>query len=132
MEFPSADAQILRSMQALEQHAEIRSYEPGDVIFSVGEQGDCMFGVLKGAVRLAWADGGVTEALGPGRVFGEGALVQASHTRHGTATAVESARLLVLNRETFLFALQTLPLFAVELLASLEGRMEDLRRQMGR
>ena len=130
MEFPSADAQILRSMQALEQHAEIRSYEPGDVIFSVGDLGDCMFGVLQGAVRLAWADGGVSEALGPGRVFGEGALVQASHTRHGTATAVEPTRLLVLNRETFLFALQTLPLFAVELLASLEGRMEDLRRQV--
>lgn len=132
MEFPSADAQILHSMQALEQHATIRSYDNGAVIFSVGELGDCMFGVLEGEVRLDWAEGHVAESLGPGRVFGEGALVQSTHTRHGTATAVAATRLLVLNRETFLFALQTLPVFAVELLASLEARMEDLRRQMDR
>lgn len=125
---PSADEQILRSMQVLEPHADIQLVEPGAVIFRAGDQGDCLFGVLEGQVRLSWADQGPAEVLGPGRCFGEGALVQRGHTRHGTATALQPTRLLVMNREMFLFAMEALPMFGVELMASLERRLQDLRR----
>jgi len=124
---PSADEQILRSMLVLEPHADMRLVAPGDVIFRAGEQGDCLFGVLEGQVRLSWADEGQEELLGPGRCFGEGALVQHGHTRHGTATAVQPTRLLVMNREMFLFAMEALPMFGLELMASLERRLQDLR-----
>jgi CRP-like cAMP-binding protein len=33
----------------------------------------------------------------------------------------------VINRQTFLFALETLPMFALELLASLENRLQTVR-----
>jgi CRP/FNR family cyclic AMP-dependent transcriptional regulator len=128
MDAPSADALILRSMQLLAHHGTTRSVEPGEVIFAAGDPGDTFFGVLEGAVELSWGDGAEAELLGPGRCFGEGALVQPSHTRHGTARALEATRLLVMDRETFLFALESLPMFALELLASLEVRLQDLRR----
>lgn len=127
MAIPSADEQILHSMRVLEPHADVQLVEPGEVIFQAGEQGDCLFGVLEGQVRLSWADQGQAELLGPGRCFGEGALVQKAHTRHGTATALQATRLLVMNREMFLFAMEALPMFGVELMASLERRLQDLR-----
>jgi CRP/FNR family cyclic AMP-dependent transcriptional regulator len=127
MASPSADEQILRSMLVLEPHADVRTVAPGELIFRAGDQGDCLFGVLEGRVRLSWADDGQEELLGPGRCFGEGALVQQGHTRHGTATALEPTRLLVMNREMFLFAMEALPMFGVELMASLERRLQDLR-----
>jgi CRP/FNR family transcriptional regulator, cyclic AMP receptor protein len=127
MVVPTADALILRSMQSLADHGSVRELNPGEVVFAAGEPGDCFFGVLDGGVRLAWGDGSRSEQLRPGQCFGEGALVQRSHTRHGTAMAIEPTRLLVINRETFLFAMETLPMFSLELLASLEGRMQAIR-----
>jgi CRP/FNR family transcriptional regulator, cyclic AMP receptor protein len=124
---PTADALILRSMQSLAHHGSVRELNPGEVVFAAGEPGDCFFGVLEGEVRLAWGDGSRCELLRSGQCFGEGALVQRSHTRHGTAVAIEPTRLLVINRETFLFAMETLPMFSLELLASLEGRMQAVR-----
>lgn len=132
MATPSADEQILRSMQVLEPHADVQEVGPGEVIFQAGEQGDCLFGVLDGQVRLNWANEGQEDLLGPGRCFGEGALVQHGHTRHGTAIAQTPTRLLVMNREMFLFAMEALPMFAVELMASLERRLQDLRHTRAR
>jgi CRP-like cAMP-binding protein len=80
---PTADALILRSMQSLADHGQVRELNPGDVVFAAGEPGDCFFGVLDGQVRLAWGDGSHGELLQAGQCFGEGALVQHSHTRHG-------------------------------------------------
>ena len=50
------------------------------------------------------------------------------HRRHATARALEVSEVLEMNREEFLFAVQESPMFAVELLASLEQR---LRRSQG-
>ncbi|MCP9805340.1 Crp/Fnr family transcriptional regulator [Cyanobium sp. T1B-Tous] len=127
MATPSVDEQILRSMQLLEPEAPIRMVEPGEVIFQAGEHGECLFGVLEGQVSLNWSGKG-QELLGAGRCFGEGALVQSGHTRHGTATALQPTRLLVMNREAFLFAMEALPMFSLELIASLERRLKDLRQ----
>lgn len=131
MVVPSADALILRSMESLASHLDLREVAAGEVIFAAGDPGDCCFGLLAGQVRLSWGDSSPSrvELLGPGRCFGEGALVQANHTRHGTAVALEPTRLLVMNQQAFLFALESLPMFALEVLASLEGRLQDLRQR---
>ncbi len=78
-------------------------------------------------MALSWAECDGYERLDPGRCFGVGALVQQKHTRHGTAVAMEPTKLLVMDREVFLFALEALPMFSIELLASLESRLWDLR-----
>lgn len=54
-------------------------------------------------------------------------MVQQGHTHQGTAIAMEPTKLIVINQELFLFAEEALPMFAVELLASLESRLRDLR-----
>ena len=66
-------------------------------------------------------------ALEAGEVFGAGALVTQDHRRYGNARALTPCRLLVMNREKFLFAVQESPMFAIELLASIDQRLRDLK-----
>lgn len=73
-------------------------------------------------MRFSWPDGG-KELFQPGQVFGVGALVEHDHRRHGTARALQDSELIEMNREEFLFALQETPMFALQLLASLEERL---------
>ena len=89
-----------------------------------------MFGLLEGRVRLAWTtEEGLEgyELISAGDVFGEGALVTPDHRRLGTATAETPCRLIEMNREKFLFAVQESPMFAIELLASVDERLRDLK-----
>jgi CRP-like cAMP-binding protein len=114
-------------MQALSHNGSLLEVEPGAVIFRAGEPGDCLYGVLEGQVRLTWGDGSEAELLGPGRCFGQGALVQPDHRRFGTATATEPTRLVMLKRQGVLFALEQLPMFGLQLLESTERRLQALK-----
>ena len=49
------------------------------------------------------------------------------HKRLGTATASEECRLIEMNREKFLFAMQEAPMFAIQLLASVDERLRDIK-----
>ena len=60
-------------------------------------------------------------------MFGAGALVMEDHRRLGTAQAETTCRLIEMNREKFLFAVQEAPMFAIELLASVDERLRDLK-----
>jgi CRP-like cAMP-binding protein len=107
--------------------------QPGDVIFRAGDPGDTLFGIVEGAVKLFWGEGERYEMLGPGSTFGVGALVDPRHRRHGTAIAVKETMLLAMNRMQFLFAMQELPMFALEMLHDLEERLWRLKtRGVGR
>ena len=117
-------------MRALAAKGESHTFNAGDVIFSAGDGGSSMFGVLEGSVRLNWlTDKGLEgyEVIGAGHVFGAGALVTPDHRRLGTAVAETSCRLIEMNREKFLFAVQEAPMFAIELLASVDERLRDLK-----
>ncbi len=114
-------------MQMLTHNGSILELEPGAMVFEAGEQGDCLYGVLEGCVRLTWGDGSEAEILGPGRCFGQGALVQPDHRRYGTAMASEPTKLVVMQRQGMLFALEQLPMFGLQLLESTERRLQHLR-----
>ncbi len=86
-----------------------------------------MFGLLEGEVELSWNDAEGQEQINAGDVFGAGALVTQDHRRFGDARAMTACRLLVMNREKFLFAVQESPMFAVELLASIDQRLRQLK-----
>ena len=89
----------------------------GDVLFRSGETGQSMYGILEGAIRLSWvAEDGKEghEDIQSGHVFGAGALVMENHQRLGTARAAMDCRLIEMNREKFLFAMQEAPMFAIE------------------
>jgi CRP/FNR family cyclic AMP-dependent transcriptional regulator len=117
----------LDTMRALASTGEVINVEPGDPIFRSGEPGDCMFGLLEGTVELSWNGESGHETIQAGDVFGAGALVTHDHRRYGNARAVTPCRLLVMNREKFLFAVQESPMFAIELLGSIDQRLRDLK-----
>lgn len=117
-------------MRALAAKREVRIAEAGEVIFSAGEAGASMFGLVQGTVRLVWkTEDGLEgyELISAGDVFGAGALVTPDHCRLSTATAETSCQLIEMNREKFLFAVQESPMFAIELLASVDERLRDLK-----
>lgn len=117
----------LDTMRALASNGEVISVEPGTLIFRAGESGDCMFGLLEGTVELSWNGDSGHEQIQAGDVFGAGALVTQEHRRYGNARALSACRLLVMNREKFLFAVQESPMFAIELLGSIDQRLRDLK-----
>ena len=116
---------LLHSMQAFASSLPLRVLTPGDLLFAAGDPGNTLFCVITGAVELSWADD-ASERFGPGEVVGVGALVSNNHRRHGTARALEVTELIEMGREQFLFAVQETPLFAIELMASLEQRLRGL------
>ncbi|MGB1195803.1 MAG: Crp/Fnr family transcriptional regulator [Synechococcus sp.] len=120
----------LDTMRALAQKSEVHTFNTGDIIFKADDPGSSMFGVLEGSVRLSWQnDQGHQgyELIEAGNVFGAGALVMDGHRRLGTAQAEGPCRLIEMNREKFLFAVQEAPMFAIELLASVDSRLRDLK-----
>jgi CRP-like cAMP-binding protein len=98
----------------------------GDVIFREGNLGDKLFGVVSGRIQLSWGDDQV-ETIRPGSCFGIGALVDPEHRRFGTAVALCDSELLQMNRDEFLFAMQELPMFGLEMLNDLEKRLQNLK-----
>jgi len=114
-------------MRALASNGEVKTFAPGDLIFKSGETGDCMFGLLEGSVELSWNDESGHEVIRAGDVFGAGALVTPEHRRYGNARAISDCRVLMMNREKFLFAVQESPMFAIELLASIDQRLRELK-----
>ena len=120
----------LDTMRALAQKSEVHAVKAGDVIFKADDPGASMFGVLQGTVRLFWTNENGQqgyELIEAGNVFGAGALVMDDHCRLGTAQAETDCRLIEMNREKFLFAVQESPMFAIELLASVDARLRDLK-----
>jgi CRP/FNR family cyclic AMP-dependent transcriptional regulator len=114
-------------MRALATKGEVMTVEPGGLIFRAGDPGDCMFGLLEGQVELCWNGEEGHELINAGDVFGAGALVTSGHCRYGNAKAVTHCSLLKMNREKFLFAVQESPIFALELLASINLRLRQLK-----
>jgi CRP-like cAMP-binding protein len=117
----------LSTIAALSSSRATRSVAAGEVIFQQGDLGDVLYGVISGTIELRWG-GEQSESFGPGSCFGVGALVDPEHRRFGTATALTAAELLEMDRHEFLFAMQELPLFGLEMLHDLEMRLQSLKR----
>jgi CRP/FNR family cyclic AMP-dependent transcriptional regulator len=103
-----------------------RKLAAGDVIYRDGEQGNTLFGVVSGEIELS-SGGTATEVIDAGSSFGAAALLDADHRRFGSAKALTDAEILEMNREEFLFAMQELPMFGLEILHDLEIRLQKLK-----
>src|SRR6266404_6588496 len=98
----------------------------GAFLFRHGEQGDAMYIIEQGKVRICvqTLDGHqftLTE-LGRGDFFGEMALLDGQH-RSADALVSEDARLAVLSREHFLSFMRSNPNVALEMLTALVNRL---------
>jgi CRP/FNR family transcriptional regulator, cyclic AMP receptor protein len=83
-----------RALDDLVKFTTIAQFEPHREIFSKGDPGDCLYGILAGRVRIFSAspegDEIVLNVLEAGELFGEIALLDGS-TRTASAAAMEQA-----------------------------------------
>jgi serine/threonine protein phosphatase PrpC len=112
---------------------ETRRFVADERIFSEGDQGDELFVVLTGKIRVHHAESLLVE-LGPGEHFGEMALVD-RQPRSASVTAVEDTHLLVMRRRDFLGLVKHERDVAVKLLwqflGVLTARLRNTSRELG-
>jgi CRP-like cAMP-binding protein len=103
-----------------------RPYPMGAIIFSQGDPGDALYGVVTGKVRISAsaADGKemFLNIMEPGDTFGEIALLD-GNPRTATASATAPSELLVIMRDPFLGLLQREPAVSIHLLRLLCQRI---------
>jgi len=116
----------LKTIQNLAHQSALEVHEPGDVIFRADDAGDCIYAIIEGVVEIFWGPD-IYERLQPGCCFGFDVMIDTSKRRYCTAIAVDSVKLLPLDRERFLLAIQEFPLFALETLHIMDQRLRDIR-----
>ena len=94
----------------------VKDYKPGEPIIKEGSDGEELFIILSGKVRLHKAEAFITH-LERGAHFGEMALVDRSK-RSASATADEPSRALMLRRRDFYEIIRKEPVLATKLLWS--------------
>ena len=98
----------------------------GNTLFKEGDEGDRLYVVLEGKLKLGTASGDGREnllsILGPGEMFGELSLFD-PQPRTSTATAVTDARLLALSHNQVIGLITAHPRVALELLERLAQRL---------
>ncbi len=114
---------------AIEQIAALaarRAFPKGAVVFVQGDEGDALYGVVSGQVRISTSTADGREVflniMEPGDTFGEIAIMDGL-PRTATATAMNDAVLVVIQRAPFVDLLQREPGLAIHLLELLCGRI---------
>src|SRR5207253_1902253 len=98
----------------------------GAALFRAGDQGDAMYLIESGRVRIAITDDDEKEIvlaeLAQGDFFGEMAIIDGKQ-RSAHAMVVEDARLSVLSRQDFLRFIRNNPTVALEMLSATFSRL---------
>ena len=128
--FESLDQQEL---EALSDVAFTRTFSKDNVIILAEEEGDTLFILKKGQVKVSIVSEEGREVilslLGPGSVFGELSLLDGK-PRSANVVATEETDLLMLRRADFLQLIYKTPQIATALLAELATRMRKTDRQI--
>jgi CRP-like cAMP-binding protein len=104
---------------------DLERFAAGETIFAKGEAGNRMFVITSGTVAIV-DDGRVVDALGPGELVGELALIDAA-PRSASAVARTDCALASIDRSRFLFLVQQTPYFAVQVMQTMAERMRAER-----
>lgn len=110
-----------------------RRLSTGELLFEKGDQGDSLYGVRRGTIRIeTGSEGGerlTLNMLGPGDLFGEIALLD-GQTRTANAVAAEDCELFVLRRPDFLLFMEREPRIAIRLIELLCQRLRWMNERM--
>jgi ATP/ADP translocase/HEAT repeat protein len=102
----------------------------GEMLFEKGELGDCVYIIVSGRVRIH--DGArVLNELGEGDAFGEMALLD-PESRLASATVIEQARLLRLDRAPFLDLISARPEVSIGIIHMLTRRLRERVQDLSR
>jgi|SRR5262249_4247324 len=126
--FASLTDEELRELRNL---LKIRAVQAHTPLFSTGDQGDAMYLVERGRVRISITDDDQKEIilaeLTQGDYFGEMAIIDGKQ-RSASATVTEDAVLAVLSREDFLTFIHENPIVALEMLSATFARLRRTDR----
>ena len=132
---PILSKMTLEQSILLANRIKVVDFQPGQIVFHMGEMGDTFYIIEVGEVEVLAPEMGdqnigVINRLGPGNFFGEIALLR-SVPRTATIRATKPSRLLVISREDFDAVVQKYPTIAHRLAETSSLRL--LRdRQLGR
>jgi len=104
--------------------SDARPYLAEQPIFRAGDQGDNMYVVIEGKVRIS-AHGRELEVLGPGGVFGEIALID-SGPRMADAVAMTDCRVVPIDENWFKFLVQQTPFFSLQIMRVMADRLRRI------
>jgi len=99
---------------------------PGEILFSEGESGDCMFVLLEGTVDVLVA-GKVVESSVRGAILGELALIDQS-PRTATVVAKDSAKLARVDERRFNFLISQNAFFATHVMKVMADRLRKMNK----
>ena len=105
----------------LQRAGEPVSFRAGDVVFTEGEPGDCMYVVKSGTVSLEQG-GKELEEVGAHGIFGEMALIDLG-ARSASAVALTDCELVPIEKRRFWFLVQETPYFAETVMRVMADRL---------
>ncbi len=124
------DSELDRFFDIMEE----KSFSRGDIILSQQEEGDSLFIIMKGRVRIfLMAEDGrevILSILKPGDFFGEMALIDGK-PRSASALALEPTDLLVLKRGDFVNEVKRVPEIALKIMTEMSGRLREADERIG-
>jgi CRP-like cAMP-binding protein len=116
----------VRTLDRLVQYSVVKKVAAGSVICHQGDPGDCLYGILRGQVRIFNIGTENREILLnillPGSLFGEIALID-DRPRTAHASAMEDCELLLMHRHHFMPLLEEDPRLAIHMLGILCERV---------
>lgn len=111
-----------------------RVYADGEVIVRQGDTGDCMFTLQDGRLEVLAEHEGRGEVrvaiMEKGAIFGEMAIFE-REVRSATVRALGEARVLTIDKKSFLRRVHEDPSLAFNLVKMMSGRIRSLTVQMG-
>lgn len=119
----------IKTVEIFQTTPEPQKIEAGAVIFTEGDTGNIMYGLVEGEVEIS-VKGKVWETIHQGDIFGEGALVHSDHKRASSAIAKTDCKLAFMEQKNFMFAVQQTPMFALEVMRSYSDRLRRLRQSL--
>lgn len=111
-----------------------KQYEDGEIIVRQGDTGNCMYVVQTGRVQVIVDSNGeeiILRTLDKNDFFGEMALFERD-VRTSTARAMGPARVLTIDRKTFLRGISEDPSLALRMVGMMSHRIRDLTDRLAR
>jgi len=128
--FASLDDNAASELRAL---LRTREAEAETTLFQAGDDGDAMYLIESGRVRIAVTDDDqrqiVLAELARGDFFGEMAIIDGKQ-RSADATVIEPAKLAVLSRDSFLKFIRNNPIVALEMLSATFSRLRHTDKML--
>ena len=109
-------------------------YANGEYVIRQGDKGDCMYVVQAGTLEVMREEHGKEVRIGimkSGDIFGEMAIFE-HEMRSATVRALDHARVLTVDKRTFLGRIQDDPALAFNLVKIMSGRIRTLTGELAR